>query len=58
MESIQLGCVSQDSHPRKSTSQERGKLGSKHTVKFSKGTVAPHQNLGKEGSIARRHSKV
>ena len=37
-ESRQLGCVSQDSHPRKSFLRESGKLGSKHTVKFSKGT--------------------
>ena len=37
-ESTQLGCVSQDSHPRKSILREQGKLGSKHTVKFSKGT--------------------
>ena len=36
-ESIQLG-VSQDSHPRKSILRKEGKLGSKHTVKFSKGT--------------------
>ena len=37
-ESTQLGCVSQDSCPRKSFLRELGKLGSKHTVKFSKGT--------------------
>ena len=37
-ESIQLGCVSQDYHPKKSTLREEGKLGSNHTVKFSKGT--------------------
>ena len=37
-ESIKLGCVSQDSYPRKSILRESGKLGSKHTVKFSKGT--------------------
>ena len=35
-ESTQLGCVSQDSFPRKSFLRE--KLGPKHTVKFSKGT--------------------
>ena len=33
-----MGCVSQDSYPRKSIPREQGKLGSKHTVKFSKGT--------------------
>ena len=37
-ESIQLGCVSQDSHPRKSILRKNGKLGSNHAVKFSKGT--------------------
>ena len=37
-ESKILGCVSQDSYPRKSILHESGKLGSKHTVKFSKST--------------------
>ena len=37
-ESTQLGCVSQGSHPTKSTPLEEGKFGSNHTVKFSKGT--------------------
>ena len=37
-ESTHLGCVSQDSYPRKSTLREEGKLGSKHTVQVSKGT--------------------
>ena len=37
-ESFQLGCVSHDSHRRKSTPREKGKLGSNHTVKFSKKT--------------------
>ena len=32
-----MGCVSQDSYPRKSLLREPGKLGSKHTLKFSKG---------------------
>ena len=32
-----MGCVSQDSYPRKSILREPGNLGSKHTVKFSKG---------------------
>ena len=35
-ESIQLGCVSEDSYPRKSILREIGKLGSKHAVNFSK----------------------
>ena len=37
-ESTQLGCASQDSYLRKSILRKPGKLGSKHTVKFSKGT--------------------
>ena len=36
-EFIHLGCVSQDSSPRKSILREPGMLGSKHAVKFSKG---------------------
>ena len=35
-ESPKLGCVSQDSYPRKPTLRESGKFGSKHAVKFSK----------------------
>ena len=45
-ESIQLGCVSQESYPRKSFLREPGKVGSKHAVKFSKGTW--HQILSRE----------
>ena len=37
-ESTQLGCVSQESYPRKSILRDSGKLVSKHTVKFSRGT--------------------
>ena len=37
-ESTQLGCVSQDSHPRKYILREKGKLGSNRAVKFSQGT--------------------
>ena len=37
-ESTLFGCVSQDSYPRKSVLRGEGKLGSKHAVKFSKGT--------------------
>ena len=33
-----MGCVSQDSYPRKSILREPGMLRSKHTVRFSKGT--------------------
>ena len=46
-ESTQLGCVSQDSCPRKSILREEGKLGSKRAVKFSKG--ADEKNSGKKG---------
>ena len=45
-ESTQLGCVSQDSYPRKSILRERGRLGSKHAVKFSNGTWHQFQNSG------------
>ena len=31
-------CVSEDSYPRKSILREEGKYGTKHAVKFSKGT--------------------
>ena len=37
-ESTQLGCTSQDSYPRQSILHEPENLGSKHAVKFSKGT--------------------
>ena len=37
-DSVQLGCVSQDSHPRKSILRKRENLGSNHTAKFTKGT--------------------
>ena len=46
-ESVQLGCVSQDSYPSESVLREPGKLESKHAVKFSKGGIiqkcAPHE---------------
>ena len=35
----QLGCVSQDSYPRKSIPRQPGKLGTKHAVTFSRGTL-------------------
>ena len=35
---LQVGCVSQDSYPRKSIPSGKGKFGSKHAVKFFKGT--------------------
>ena len=37
-ESIQVGCVSEGAHPRKSIQRKEGKFGSDLTVKFSKGT--------------------
>ena len=37
-ESTPLGCVCQDYYPRKSILREPGRLGSKHAIKFSKGT--------------------
>ena len=48
-ESILLGCVSQDSHPRKSILRKEGKLGSKHAVKFSKGTWHQIKNRERKG---------
>ena len=53
MESIQLGCVSQDSYPRKSILRESGKFGSKHTVKLSKDTWHQIKYPGKQGSHRR-----
>ena len=57
-ESTQVGCVSRDSYSRKSILREPGRLGSKHAVKFSKGTLAPNKNSGKKGSIASNYPKV
>ena len=42
----------------KVSSTERRKLGSNHTVKYSKGTWHHITNRGKKGSIARSYSKV
>ena len=42
-ESTQLGCVSQDSHPRESMLREEGKFGSKRAVKFSKAKCELHE---------------
>ena len=47
-DSVQLGCVSQDSHPSKSILREEGKLGPNHTVKFSQGTWHHIQKFWKE----------
>ena len=56
-ESIQLGCVSQDSYPRKSILRKR-KCGIKTRPQILQGHVAPNKISGKKGSIARRHSTV
>ena len=44
-----MGCVPQDSHPRKSILRKEGKLGSNHAVKFSKGTWHPIKNRERKG---------
>ena len=49
--------MSQDCHPRKSVLPKGEKLGSKHTVTFSKGTWHHIKNPGKKGSIARNCAK-
>ena len=56
-ESFRLGCVSQDHPPKKSILREVGKLGSNHTVKFSKGTWHRRKS-GKKGAIARNYANV
>ena len=48
-ESIHLGCVSQDSHPRKFVLREEGKLGSTHSVIFSNGTWHQVKILERKG---------
>ena len=57
MESTQLGCVSQDSHKRKSILREEGKLGSKHVVKFFGGTWHQIKNSGKLMSVVLARQK-
>ena len=57
-ESNQFGCVSRDCLPRKSVLREAGKLGSNHTVQFSKVTWHHVKKSGKKGSIARCDAKV
>ena len=57
-ESIQLGCVSHDSHPRKSVLWKDGQLGPKHTVKFSMGPWHHLKDRERKGSIARRQSEM
>ena len=57
-ESIQLNCVSQDLHPKKPTLRKEGEIGNRPYGKIIPEHVAPHQNSGKKGSIARNHPKV
>ena len=53
-ESVQLGCVSQDTEtPKKSILQKGEKLGSNRAAKFTKGTWQDTKKSGKKGSIAR-----
>ena len=56
-ESIQLVCVSQDSHPKKSILRAVGKLGSNHTIKFSKGTWHHKKNRERKGPARNRTHK-
>ena len=46
-----MGCVSQDSYPRKSIPREEGRLGSKHAVKYFKCTW--HQIKIRENEVHR-----
>ena len=55
-ESIQLGCVSNDCYQRNLFNGR--KIGIKSHHQIVHGNVAPHQNSGKKGSIARSYSKV
>ena len=56
-ETIQLVCVSQETPQRKSLLCENGKMGSNHTIKFSKAN-ASRTYPGKEGSTAGNQTKV
>ena len=51
-------CVSKIAIRKKCIRRKFGKLGSNHTVMFSKTTMRPVKIRGKEGSIAGNHSKV
>ena len=48
-ESAQLGCVSQDSYPRKSILREPRMLGAKHAIEFSKGSWHQIKNRERKG---------
>ena len=56
-ESTQLGCVSQDSCPRKIFSTWKGEIGIKRRRQIFQGRLAPLKNSGKKGSIARNYPK-
>ena len=47
-ESFRVGCVAQDSYPRKSVLREQGKLGSNHAVILQR-HLASNQHSGKKG---------
>ena len=57
-ESVQLGCVSQDYHPREVYSTGIWKIGIESHRPILHGHVAPNENSGKKGFIARNYSKV
>ena len=50
-ESIQFGCVSQNSHPSKSILRKAENFGPNHTVKFSKGTKNRERKCPSRGVI-------
>ena len=54
-EACQLGCVSQDSPQKEAIPWEDGKLGSNHTVKFSKTTMR-HAKFSGKRRVHRRES--
>ena len=56
-ESIQMGCVSQDSFPRMSILKKE-KIGFKIRRHILQGHLAPSKKSGKKGSIARYYPKV
>ena len=56
-DAVQLGCVSQDSHPNTSVARKERKIGIKSHRQILQGHVAPHQTSGKKGSITRSFFK-
>ena len=59
---VQIGCVSQDSNPKKSMLRKAGDLGSNasagHTVKFSGGTWYHLKISGTKRAISRNYPKM